>query len=531
MLQDVRAVAHEMAHLVRGSFGPTGDEMLLFCAPEAPLLTSSAYTIFHYADKGSARSNPIKQLLLQTLRSLYNEVGDGVTQLTLMLDLALTEMERLRHVQKSMHAWAMSYAALHHRLPALYEAVLAPYFDPVSVVFEPFTRKPSTALLGAARNIARTSLAGAFSAPAVAYLSDMTIDWIFRTVEEAAGQRLPNSSQGLAAITALVLAQAKVRLLQLPTGNLDQSQIVRQGAYFLRNPSYARSHDLTLGSTTQRFVLFDGSLDGGEAAVDVTVEVDSAAALGVARSLTRLALEKYLLTLVHDHRVDLILCTGSAPVQVLDICRRHGITCFPYVEKDDLVGLAERTGVQYVASVHDRITAAHVGAHAGPLRTMRVGGVLYSVFSNLPVGPGEAPSVPQLLLHGPSKGMTQQYYYAIKKALRVLHAWCEDGRSLGGGLAPEIALARHLHATAAKDDVAAAVLVQALMAGWAELQGNLSGRCDRASKARYGILQLSSLDHEFTGCIYAKRVLVSSPALGTIESHHLAGHAAFWSCC
>ena len=140
MLPDVRAVVHEMAALVRGTFGPRGREVLVMCPPAAPIMTSSGYTIFHCAASATGKANPLSQLLMQTMRSLYVELGDGVTQFILMLDLACDEMHR--HAASNC-AWASTFADLTNALPTLYATTCGPYATPIPVAFDPHSRQPS----------------------------------------------------------------------------------------------------------------------------------------------------------------------------------------------------------------------------------------------------------------------------------------------------------------------------------------------------------------------------------------------------
>ncbi|EQC38631.1 hypothetical protein SDRG_04332 [Saprolegnia diclina VS20] len=513
MLPDVRAVVHEMAMLVHGTFGPRGREVLVMCPPAAPIMTSSGYTIFHCAASATGKANPISQLLLQTMRSLYVELGDGVTQFILMLDLSCDEMHR--HAS-SKHAWATAFADLANALPALYATTCMPYATPIPVAFDPHSRQPSTELRDAAQAIVRTSLAGAFSAPAVAYLADMTVDWVFRTVLDDTDLALPTTSVALASIASDVLAEAKTLLLQLPTGALDESRIGAKHEFYLRHTSYVRANDTK--SIAQRFVLFDGSLSGHNDATLVTVHVQAATALATSRASAMWALEKYVASLAQDASVNLLLCTGEVSPQVRDLCRRYGVDVFAYLETDDVLALAKRVGLMYVTSMYDHVTPAHIGTHTGALETLRIGGVLYTVFRHL-TRAATTRSVPQLRLHGSTKGLTTQYYYAVKKALRVLCAWLRDGASLPGGLAPERAVAMALR-TSRPRDLGASVLTHALLGAWSQLHENLAGVQTKATLRR-GLEPLTTRDDAFLGWVYETRALPLPGTESVLASHHV----------
>ena len=158
----------------------------------------------------------------------------------------------------------------------------------------------------------------------------------------------------------------------------------------------------------------------------------------------------------------------------------------------------------YVTSIYDHVTPAHIGKHAGALETLRIGGVLYTVFRHL--SPEAATrSAPQLRLHGPTTGLTTQYYYAVKKVLRVLCAWLRDGASLPGGLAPERALAMALR-TVRPRDLGASVLTHALLGIWSQLHENLAGVQIKATLRR-GLEHLTLRDDAFLGCVYETRAM------------------------
>ncbi|KAF0687920.1 Aste57867_20412 [Aphanomyces stellatus] len=464
-----------MASLVRAAFGPMGAETLLFCPPEPPILTSSGYTIFHYADMTKAHNaHPIKTFLMQKIRAVYREVGDGTTQYILLVDLIL------QHIDCPSHTWSTAFASLNAELKPMWDTTFAHLAIAAPIAFDATTRLPSHELRAATRNILHTALTGVFAATVVDYLVDITADWFFRTIAWSS-KALPRTAADVLVFVQAMLA--KDEILSLAMGALDGSRVASPNEYFLRLASHTnltlRDEPLAMG---QRFVLFQGSLELGDATNNVELKVASTAMYLSSLDWSAQVVGDFLDTLKIDHRVNLILCTQGAPDHVVATCVRLGMVCVPFVEVDDVMALAARTGVSWLTSVYDPIVSSlHVGTNGGRLRSVRLGGVAFLHMDALgrsqPQDLDRVVAVPQLLLRGHSKGLCKQYYLAVKKSLRVLQFWCSQDdadathlRQLGGGQAPERYFA---HVLARRKDRAASVMAKALMETCSLLHTNL----------------------------------------------------------
>ncbi|CAK4681979.1 unnamed protein product [Aphanomyces euteiches] len=393
----------------------------------------------------SYSAHPIKTLLMQRIRAIYREVGDGITQYILMLDLILQSIEMSR-------AWSSQFVALKGTLATSYCNLFDSLAVHTPIVFDPTSRQASTELQSAARNIARTSLSGMFSPDTVDFIADFTIDWLFKTVT-ASANAVPKCAADIRVYTSCLLREAKEALLQLAMGPLDGSRIARPDEYFLRlsslrNPTFMD----TSPASNYRFILLNGSLEFGDAStVELNVQSSSDYIASLEWPVRRVC--DFLSDLKWSHHVNLLLCTQAAPDHALADCAKLGIVCLPFVETDDMVALARRCGISWLTSVFDSIDESkHIGVVTSPLRQLRLGGssLLHLQALKMRAGDGQV-IVPQALLRGQSKGICKQYYYAVKKSLRVLASWFEDCsgcstsltvRSLGGGQAPEQLLAR-----------------------------------------------------------------------------------------
>ncbi|KAH9116706.1 hypothetical protein LEN26_009345 [Aphanomyces euteiches] len=490
-LADVHVIVHEMASLVRSSFGPLGAETLLFCPPEPPILTSSGYTILHYADMTKSYSaHPIKTLLMQRIRAIYREVGDGITQYILMLDLILQSIEMSR-------AWSSQFVALKGTLATSYCNLFDSLAVHTPIVFDPTSRQASTELQSAARNIARTSLSGMFSPDTVDFIADFTIDWLFKTVT-ASANAVPKCAADIRVYTSCLLREAKEALLQLAMGPLDGSRIARPDEYFLRlsslrNPTFMD----TSPASNYRFILLNGSLEFGDAStVELNVQSSSDYIASLEWPVRRVC--DFLSDLKWSHHVNLLLCTQAAPDHASSRRLRQAWN-------------TRRCGISWLTSVFDSIDESkHIGVVTSPLRQLRLGGssLLHLQALKMRAGDGQV-IVPQALLRGQSKGICKQYYYAVKKSLRVLASWFEDCsgcstsltvRSLGGGQAPEQLLAR---AFAQDKTPVAALLAHALMGTFATLQASVASSTGSTKPSAVNRLQALGFlqDNAFHGCV------------------------------
>ncbi|RHY50923.1 hypothetical protein DYB34_010873, partial [Aphanomyces astaci] len=484
-------VVHAMASLVRASFGPSGAETLLFCPPEPPILTSSGYTILHYADMTKSHiAHPMKSFLMQKVRAVYRDMGDGVSQYLLLLDLILQRIEISR-------VWSTAFATAKSSIGPLFHATFDTSTIRTAVIFD--------ALHEAARAIVTTALTGLFNPSVVAYLADLTVDWMFKSVAASFHHLLPTTPADLHVYLDHIQRHANDTLLQLSMGPLDASRITRRHEYLIRLSSHSnvtlRDEKLPMG---QRIVLFVGSLDQlGASAVEVQVPSATTYLSSIHWSAQRV--DEFVTTLKSQHQVNLVLHLTK---QVVASCVQHGIVCLPFVDKADLFALAARTGVSWLTNVFDPIDEArHVAVNTAPLRLIRAGGASFVVLDALtcPSTSSYSPTeeatevrvvVPQVLLRAPSKGLCKQYYYAVKKGLRVLRFWCSSSSmtspssfchddeatpqtylaSLGGAQAPELGLAHALmHSSPLSSLIplsVRAILAQALVGTYSLLRAN-----------------------------------------------------------
>jgi len=110
------------------------------------------------------------------------------------------------------------------------------------------------------------------------------------------------------------------------------------------------------------------------------------------------------------------------------LCTASGIACISFLEKDDVFALATLNNISWLTSIYEGIEdTKHIGEACSCCREILLGGQRCTILENLM--PRESYHsnnsaskyhVPQLILRGSTKGVVNLYYYAIKKALRVL---------------------------------------------------------------------------------------------------------------
>ena len=90
-LSQVQRVVHELADVVRPTFGPHGLDQLLLSTSHSILITNSSSTIL----SSLTPSHPIASLICHQLRTTSHTFGDGTATLLLCLEAAIDEAVRL----------------------------------------------------------------------------------------------------------------------------------------------------------------------------------------------------------------------------------------------------------------------------------------------------------------------------------------------------------------------------------------------------------------------------------------------------
>ncbi|KAL4114668.1 hypothetical protein PRIC2_014124 [Phytophthora ramorum] len=89
-----------LAALCRRSFGPCGEQTLLFRPAEAPVVTGEGHAVLTAWKQGLDADDPLATFLLTAANGVHKQLGDGSSEFILLLDAAMRHaVERLRREQ------------------------------------------------------------------------------------------------------------------------------------------------------------------------------------------------------------------------------------------------------------------------------------------------------------------------------------------------------------------------------------------------------------------------------------------------
>ncbi|TYZ68695.1 hypothetical protein PybrP1_006628 [[Pythium] brassicae (nom. inval.)] len=240
----------------------------------------------------------------------------------------------------------------------------------------------------------------------------------------------------------------------------------------------------TISRGPVRFVCLACALSLATGANHVTMRTFTDDALFAAADATRGFVARFLATLRSAHDVRLIVCTEQIDDSAAAVCTRLGIACVQFAERADVSDLCSAAAVSPLASLFDEIRASeHVGVCGDGVAVVRLqqsGSLWFRGLSLDTTSNSGTVVVPQLLLKAPTRGVYKQYYKAVVRALRILRSWWKPSDTgfhaadrqqpqvalycCRGGGATELAIARHLDATAPSKPTEAARLARAVFA-------------------------------------------------------------------
>jgi hypothetical protein len=293
-------------------------------------------------------------------------------------------------------------------------------------------------------NVLRSAFGGLLGLDTCDFVAKLVIQWLFRV--PWVSTHPPVDSRMLFHRVQQHLKRASDAVMFMTSPSLSASCVLSPGDFILRQSvvdaqQQQQSFNDSLADATGvvRFVCITCplSLDSGANHVTVSSARSSFEDWVSVKDTTRLFISRYLRALSVTHGIRLLLSTEPIKEDVVATCTRFGISCVQFIEPDEITALGIASGTTALASLFDEITAdSHVGQCRNGIATLRLQhrpclrlcGVAPSA-SHDDRGVKQSgayhkhTTVPQLLLHAPSKGIYKQYYAAIIKALRVLQSW------------------------------------------------------------------------------------------------------------
>ncbi|POM62032.1 hypothetical protein PHPALM_28857 [Phytophthora palmivora] len=448
---ELERTTRDIAALCRRSFGPCGEETLVFCPPEAPIVTGEGHAVLAAWKRGLNADDPLAKLLLNAANGVHQQLGDGSSEFILLVDAAVRNAgEKLRRehgVDRSRLSRAFGELKweLQRQMQTL-QSHLNGLQVLVPIELDDRTMQPSKQFREASDNILKSALHGVLGDQSVEFVVDLALTWVFSTFKRSnAAERV---DKVLFKRVQQYLKCAPDAIIFMAAPSVYASYVVPRDEFILKK-SVVASQPLGILDRCQgsvRFVCFTCtlSLSAGSNHVELATTTDDE--LFTTQDAAHLFISKYIHNLRHSLQIQLVVSTEALAESVIAACTRQDIACVQLAEPDDVDALCISAAIFPLASVFDDVRMIeHVGVCANGVSRVRF---------------QQQALVPQLLVHAPTKGVYKQYYASIVKCLRVLRSWWEPmpseldcllhdqqpaiARSCRGGGATEVAIARWL---------------------------------------------------------------------------------------
>ncbi|EEY58306.1 uncharacterized protein PITG_00955 [Phytophthora infestans T30-4] len=427
---ELERVTEDLAALCRRSFGPCGEETLLFRPPDAPIVTGEGSAVLAAWKRGLDSNDPLAIFLLTAANGVHLQLGDASSEFILLVDAAVKHVsEQLRREQ---HVSLMGRARLSRAFGELKWDLQREMERPniicglklaVPIQLDAQTMEPSHSFRDASANILVSALRGLLGEQIVDFVVDLVLKWLFAKLFRRTQQFLKCASDAIISMTA---------------PSVYASYVVPNDEFILKKSVVASQPPGILDRCrdTTQFACFTCplSLSAGSNNVELAVTTDEE--FFTAHDAAHLFVSRFVRRLRERLCVQLIISVEALDDSVIAACTRQGIACVQLAEPKDVEALCIRAGIFPLASVFDDIRPTdHIGVCTNGVSRGRF----------------QQQAFPQLLLHAPTKGVYKQYYAAIVKSLRVLRSWWEPADhsasiaySCRGGGATELAVARWL---------------------------------------------------------------------------------------
>ncbi|KAF4045054.1 TCP-1/cpn60 chaperonin family [Phytophthora infestans] len=470
---ELERVTEDLAALCRRSFGPCGEETLLFRPPDAPIVTGEGSAVLAAWKRGLDSNDPLAIFLLTAANGVHLQLGDASSEFILLVDAAVKHVsEQLRREQ---HVSLMGRARLSRAFGELKWDLQREMERPniicglklaVPIQLDAQTMEPSHSFRDASANILVSALRGLLGEQIVDFVVDLVLKWLFAKSPCKNCNATERPDYRLFRRTQQFLKCASDAIISMTAPSVYASYVVPNDEFILKKSVVASQPPGILDRCrdTTQFACFTCplSLSAGSNNVELAVTTDEE--FFTAHDAAHLFVSRFVRRLRERLCVQLIISVEALDDSVIAACTRQGIACVQLAEPKDVEALCIRAGIFPLASVFDDIRPTdHIGVCTNGVSRgrfqqqacLRLRGLsrpddqsIEKVNSEHRL---EEIVVPQLLLHAPTKGVYKQYYAAIVKSLRVLRSWWEPADhsasiaySCRGGGATELAVARWL---------------------------------------------------------------------------------------
>ncbi|OWZ02797.1 hypothetical protein PHMEG_00025573 [Phytophthora megakarya] len=467
---ELERTTRDLAALCRRSFGPCGEETLLFCPPEAPIVTGEGHAVLEAWKRGLSADEPLVKFLLSAANGVHQQLGDGSSEFILLVDAAVRHVALNREQDADRARLARAFGELKWELQREMQSLQSCLRLATPFEVDIQTMQPSKQFRETSVHIMKSALHGVLGEKVVEFLVDLVLKWVFSPYQHVdVAKKVDNL---LYRRVQQYLKCAPDTIIFMAAPSVYASYVVPHNEFIL-NKSVVASQPLGVLDRCQESVQFvcftcSLSLSDGSNHVELTTTTDDE--LFTAQDAIHLFISKYVRHLRENLQVQLVVSTEALDESVIATCTRQGIACVQLAEPGDVEALCSSAGIFPIASIFDEIlTIGNIGVCANGVsrvrfqqqECLRLRGISNrGTCSQCDDQRTHQAVVSQVLIHSPTKGVYKQYYAAIVKSLRVLRCWWEPvssevdafehdkqpvlASSCRGGGATEVAVAQWL---------------------------------------------------------------------------------------
>ena len=395
---DSSVVAVEkICKVTESASGPNSLNVMLCTSDGSVYLTKSVGTIL----QGLNVSDPLERLILNAFLSYKQLTGEDSSNFLIMLHAVLIHV-RIEMMENSS---TLSSALFHMIAQKLVNEILECMPKIVENIASNYQKIPCVTRMEETiwKNVTQlilTSLEGKFTRNSKSILSDLLV------------KLLKESTDNISILPKVIdhlISNYDTLCIEIQGKFLSDSQIV--SGLLLRHSS----KDLIMGTLSPAtIVLLDIAeiTDSSE-----TVSVFNSSVL--TRSITcQSAALQSAISNIRLFGVNLIICSGKIPDNMLYECKKNKISCLSYVDNDDLHMLSELTGTPVFESLKE-IRSSSDCLSLATAQTVFLGGNQYFHIPKLQTSHRPVVS-PQLIICAPTIKLCHEYKSAILNCLRSI---------------------------------------------------------------------------------------------------------------
>ncbi len=391
--------ARVIAEAVRTTLGPRGMDKMLVDSLGDVVITNDGVTIL----KEMEVEHPAAKMMVEVAKTQDDEVGDGTTTAVIVAGELLREAERL--LDQAIHPTVIASG---YRMAAeKSQEILNELADKVTIENEELLKQMAmTAMTGKKAESAREKLAS-LAVRAVKQIADETdggykIDIDYIGIEKKPGESTEDSQ----------LVQGVV---------LDKERVHPEMPKQVKNAKIA---------------LLDCALEVKKTETDAEIRVTRPDQLRAFLDEEESMLKKMVDQIVASG-ANVVICQKGIDDIAQHYLSKAGIYATRRTKKSDMEKLARATGGKVVTTIED-LTSTDLGK-AGLIEERKIGDDKMTFVEGC-----KNPKAVSLLVRGGTEHVVDEIERAVHDAISVVSSAIEDGKSVTGGGAPEIELAKRL---------------------------------------------------------------------------------------